>query len=119
LLVAASPLSPSDCASDEALRDRLTASENSLRRRRMSARLMSAFASAVVERELRAMASASCIAASSRAGRSRSSITADSAIRALTIAYAHFAASATLYAARLAASASGAFRSSRCSTESW
>ncbi len=46
-------------------------------------------------------------------------MTADSAIRAFAIAYTLFAASPSLNAARLAASAAGPFFSASCSTESW
>jgi hypothetical protein len=85
----------------------------------MSARLMSALASAVTDPSARAIASASCIIASSRAGRPSSSITDDSAMRAFAIANALRASSASRYAARLAASACGASLRLRWSTESW
>ena len=71
----------------------------------MSERFTSERDSAIFDCDLRAIASASSIAASSRSGRSRSSSAADSAIRAFTIAYALPAASAYFQASRLASSA--------------
>ncbi len=120
LLAAVFMLSPNSRVSASDRRESSSASPYCRRRSRMSARLMSARLSATLaDRALRAMASASSIAASSRTGSFSSSSAADSAIRALAMPSALAAASANRNACWLASSAFCPCFSARYSVESW
>ena len=96
LLVAIEPVSSNSRAIASDCRDSASASLNSRRRSRMSARLIRTSPTLTLDPALRAIASASVIAESSRAGLSRNSMAADSAMRAFTMAAALPASSANL-----------------------